>query len=584
MTFDPSLRRRSRALLALCATLFATAPLAAQQPAPADTTARPAAQATAASQRQGRPLSLAEALQIAERQSEALRIAEAGLRRARGQLAQARSAYFPQLTGTIGYQRTIQSQFQEILEASGGGESEPEPDPDGESDGGSDGLGDIGRIFASENTVTLGLQLNQTLWTGGRLSALNRAARAGTRVAELEVQSQRAQVQLEVTQAYYDALLADRLVAIAESSLVQTERTYRQAQLAHQVGTQSEFDLLRARVTRDNQRPQLIQARTARETAYLRLAQLLELPLDEPLNLTTPIEEGIPPVRQLAAAPAAPAAPGGVPARPVSLQVDVEEVLAPDPMVVAIVDSLVAMSDTSAAVRTAVRQAAENIVAQQAQLRAARAQRWPQLQLSSLYQRFAYPPNNVPGWNEFFPNWTVSVGLSIPILTGGRISGEVQAAEANLVQAQQQQRQAEELARLDARLAIAALEQAAEAYAASQGTEQQAARAYQIAEVRFREGISSQLELNDARLLLQQAQANQAQAARDLAVARMRLMLLPNLPLGAVASTLGGAQGGGAMGGATGTGTGAGAGSAQQGSPAGAGGVITGMGPGGGSL
>jgi outer membrane protein TolC len=62
---------------------------------------------------------------------------------------------------------------------------------------------------------------------------------------------------------------------------------------------------------------------------------------------------------------------------------------------------------------------------------------------------------------------------------------------------------------------------------------EQATRAYEIAELRYREGVSTQLELSDARLLLAQAQVNRAQAARDLQVARARLALLPDLPLSA---------------------------------------------------
>jgi outer membrane protein TolC len=63
------------------------------------------------------------------------------------------------------------------------------------------------------------------------------------------------------------------------------------------------------------------------------------------------------------------------------------------------------------------------------------------------------------------------------------------------------------------------------------GTAEQAQRAYDIAEVRFREGISTQLELSETRNQLQQALANRAQAARNLQVARKRLELLPYLPL-----------------------------------------------------
>ena len=88
-----------------------------------------------------------------------------------------------------------------------------------------------------------------------------------------------------------------------------------------------------------------------------------------------------------------------------------------------------------------------------------------------------------------------------------------------------------EFAALDAQVAINALNQAAASFEASRGTAQQATRAYSIAEVRYREGISTQLELNDSRILMEQATVNTALAARNLQVARVKLALLPNLPL-----------------------------------------------------
>jgi outer membrane protein TolC len=108
--------------------------------------------------------------------------------------------------------------------------------------------------------------------------------------------------------------------------------------------------------------------------------------------------------------------------------------------------------------------------------------------------------------------------------------------------------QTRELAALDARLAIAQLEQAEAAMAGSVGTAQQATRAYQIAEVRWREGISTQLELSESRILLEQAMANRAVAARNLQVARVRLTLLRDLPLGAGGSAASTPTGGGAGG------------------------------------
>ena len=481
-----------------------------------------------------RALSLEEALQIAERQSETVRIARAAIERARGQVYQSRSQFFPQLNATLSYQRLIQSQFEAI--------SNRFSDPNAPVDT-TLASSPLTQVFASPNTVVFGLTGSQTLFAGGRVVANARASAAGRRAADIGFTAARAQVTLDVTQAYYDAALADRLVAIAESSLVQTERTYRQTALTRQVGNASEFEALRARVTRDNQRPVVIQARTQRDVAFLRLRQLLDIGAGEPLRLSTPLQDDAPPPPALAAADAQPSLV--VPAA--NAPIDVDDVLAEDTAAIASVAAALAAADTSADDRSSVRQARENVTAARNLERAARGQRLPALSVSTNYQRFAYPSQGIPAFNDFFPNWSVSVGLSVPIFTGFRIRGDELVAKANRVQAEQQLQQTREYAALDAQLALAQLHQAAVAYAASAGTSEQASRAYRIAEVRYREGISTQVELNDSRLLLQQSQANRAQAARDLAVARVRLALLHDLPLQSGTTTGQGSSGAGTM-------------------------------------
>ena len=54
-----------------------------------------------------------------------------------------------------------------------------------------------------------------------------------------------------------------------------------------------------------------------------------------------------------------------------------------------------------------------------------------------------------------------------------------------------------------------------------------------VAETRFREGLSTQAELADARLLYQQALITLASPGRDVQVARISHALLPALPLSA---------------------------------------------------
>jgi outer membrane protein len=464
---------------------------------------------------QGRTLTLAEALDIAEKESETVGIARAELARAEGDRRRARSGYLPQLNGSASYQRTLESQFSG-LDSGSDTTSAPAPTCDRfvpqpglpidqrldslesavECISAEDPFGSFRDLpFGRENTYRFGLSFSQTLFSGGQVSGQTQAAGAGVRSAVLGLTSARAQLLLDVTGAYYDASLADRLLVIAQATLEQADTTLSQTRLARQVGNQSEFDLLRARVTRDNQRPVVIQRRADRDLAYYRLKQLLDFPLDQPLVLTTELGDTS---------------------------------LVDSPRLAAVVEKL---GDTTAAARVPVRQASEAVTAQRGLLRVARGQRLPQVALTSQYAQLAYPGRVTPVGADFVSDWTVSLGLQLPIFTGGRIGGDVAVARANLDQAELQLQQSRELAEVDARNSAIQLEAAHAGWQASAGTVEQAAHAYQIAELRYREGISTQTELLDSRIQLQQAQASRARAARDLQVAKVRVALLPALPI-----------------------------------------------------
>jgi outer membrane protein len=476
-----------------------------------------------------RPLTLDEAVRTAESQSEAIRIARAGVQRAEGQQYQARSQYLPQINGSASYARTLASQFSNI-----GGTApaidttKPAPPPapcdqyllgpTASADQRLAGLENAARCslggnpfssfgslgFGAKNQYNIGLSFSQNLFAGGRIRAQNSVANSTRQTAEIELAAQRAQIRLDVTQAYFDAALADRLVALAESSAVQTENVLKQTQLAQSVGNVSEFELLRAQVSSANQRPIVIQRRSDREVAYLRLKQLLNISLDSPVQLTTPVDDSV--------AIAASLAEAGI------------------------------SSDTAAVDRATVRQAAAAIDAQRGLLGVVKAERIPTLALTSQYGKVAFPLNNFPQTGDFRTNWTIGITSQIPLFSGGRIKGDQMVAEANLREAQARYDQTREFAALDSRVTLNDLFQARAAWLASSGTAEQAKRAYSIAEVRYREGISTQIELNDARILLEQAVANRALAARNLQVARVKLALLPDLPLQITGATQAQAQ------------------------------------------
>jgi outer membrane protein TolC len=439
-------------------------------------------------------LSLEDALRIGSGESETVWVAEAGALRSVGSEIISRSGFYPQVSGSASYTRTLRSQYDGLFNNVPGGTG--------------NALSQL--PFGQKNQYSLGLNLSQFIFDGGQALARLRAAEARRRSSEINVDSARAESLLDVTSSYFDALLADRLVDIAEASLAQQEEILRQTDVAFKVGDKSEFEQLQARVSRDNQVPLVLQNRSRRLEAYLRLKQLLNVPLADEIRLTTPLDD--------------------LPAR------------------------FASPSDLTTDARAPVRQATEEVTANQHLLSGAKAERWPSISLSSFYNPVAYPAGNtLPVYNDFRENWTVTLNLTIPLLTGGRLAGDELVARGNLSQAKAQLKQSREAAELDVRTSQLDLIDAEAVLKSNQSTVESAKRGYEIAQLRFREGLSSQIELQNSRLLFEQAEVNSSQALRNVQVARARLALIRDLPL-TTASSQATAQASGAS---TGTSTGA---------------------------
>jgi outer membrane protein TolC len=455
---------------------------------------------------------LDEALSLAEARSEQLAIAQAGARRAEAGIALARSERFPQLFGSASYDRALASEFSGLFEGSGppceplaADPTAPLEDrvteleraygcPSGGLFGGSgeDG-GDADLPFGRKDTWRLGLVFEQAIYAGGRIAAQERQARLGRSSADNSVISTRAQLVLDVSRAFFDAALSDRFVLIAEATYDQADRAYAQTRVQREAGRVSEFELLRAQVARDTLEPDVIRQRSARDLAYLQLKQLLGLPARTRVDLAVQLDAGLPPAERFGHAIAAAESGGALPER------------------------------------TGIRSAGNDVASREEAVTIARAERLPTVYANSSYGLVNY--SGVPDFDGYRTNWSVGARVSVPILTGGRVRANEAIARADLDEARERLALSRELAALDEESARRELVAARAAWQASASTVQQAQRAYEIAELRYKEGLSTQLELSDARLLLQQAEANRAQAGRDLQIARVRLAVLPDLPL-----------------------------------------------------
>ncbi|HET6401580.1 MAG TPA: TolC family protein [Candidatus Kapabacteria bacterium] len=421
------------------------------------------------------PISLDEAINTALHRGEEIDLAKGEVRSAEGNEEVAMSGMLPQISASANYTRTLKSQYSGLSS--------------GPDTGAAAALAGLFKNlpFGRLNAYTLGINASQNIFTGGRLTAMNDAARARKQSADIDLTAAQAQLVLNVTQSYYDAILADTIVKISHDALAEADEVYRQTNLAYQVGEKAEFDALRAKVARDNQIPVVLQSEDNRAEAYYRLKQLLNYSLDDSLVLTTPI-------------------------------VDSQARFA-------------LMSDTETDQRSSVRQAIDNVTASDAQVRIAESAHWPQISLSSSYSPVAYPSNLFPNWNDWLTNWTAGVTISVPIYTGGNIAGNVDVARAGVEQADARLEQTREAAAMDARTALNQLHSAEANLRSTAGTAAEAQRAYQIANVRFSQGISTEVELDDARIQEEQARANWAGAVRDYQVARAKLSLLKDLPV-----------------------------------------------------
>ena len=469
--------------------------------------------AAAAHAQTAAPLTLADAIRLAADRSESVQIAVAGESRAEAGVQTALSQRLPQVNGMASYTRTLASEFSSAFESTGPicdpfmvDATRPLADRVAEIEraascgalGGGGGFDFENLPFGQRNIYQVGLEVAQAVYAGGRISAQQRQADLSREGAAITTSLTRAQLTLDVTRAFYDAALADRLVAIAESVYAQAEAAYEQTRLAFEAGRQPEFEQLRAQVERDNQRPTLIRRRAERDVAYLRLRQVLELPADAPLTL----------------------------------DVDLENPALPPPLPFA--DALAAARGVEAGDSLSVRQSSTLVSIREAGITLARAERLPSLSLVSSLAGVGYPGNGVfPSVGDFRANWTVGAVVRMPLFTGGRLRASEQSARADLTEARAQLQQTRELVALDRATALQDLTAAEALWEASAGTVQQAQRAYEIAELRNREGLSTQLELSDSRVSLEIAQANRVVAARDVQVARARVALLPNLPAGA---------------------------------------------------
>lgn len=408
-------------------------------------------------------LSLQDAVARALSKGEEMRAARANRMQTEGIVREAFSQALPQVSASLTYDRRLDSIYK-----------------------GAEGDTLLGALFANSpfaaaNTWNVELTASQILFSSGKTSAGIRAARAAHRSSAASVRQAADDVKFDVTRAYLDAALSHRLVAIAEADLAQARDHLHDVRLQQEQGTRSEYELIRARVDAANQEPAVVAARNGEEIAMLELKRLVNLPFDQPVALSTPL---------------------------------------------AFHDDLVPVVNTDSlppATRPSLEAAEANVEGRRQLLRVERGRRWPDLSVSTTLSHQAFPKDGLPTRSQFLRDWSAEAKLTLPIFTGFRTSGTIQEARAQFELARADRDRARETVSLEVEQARAEVDRALSLLHARRETVRQAARGYHLADVRFSNGLSTQLEVSDARVQLRTAEVNEVQATRDYLVALAQL-------------------------------------------------------------
>jgi outer membrane protein len=204
-------------------------------------------------------LSLAQAQDIAVRNHPRIASAALSAEASGFVVKEVRSAYYPTLSGNV---TGVGSEHNSVLSA--------------------------GAVTTSSiyNRASTGVVANQLVTDFGRTASLEQSAKLRNASQNQNVTNIRAQVLIEVQQAYYQALAAASILKVAQATLDLRRVTLRQVSALAQSGLRSTVDVSFAQVNASQAELDLFRADNDTKASHARLSAALGYGRDQPFSLT----------------------------------------------------------------------------------------------------------------------------------------------------------------------------------------------------------------------------------------------------------------------------------------------------------
>jgi len=326
------------------------------------------------------------------------------------------------------------------------------------------------------------LDLQWPIYTGGRLDALERAARAEAAASSDDLQAARADLKLEITRAYWALAMAIEAVQVVEESLARADTHLRDVRNQLAAGLVAPNDVASAEAQEARQRMLREQAHAARDNAAAELARLVGLPLDADIEPTSAL---------------APPPPAGA------------------PIAALLAEARAARPDRAALAKRAAA-AAERRQAAQAGAR-------PVIGIAGGFDYARPNPRIFPREAAWRDSWDAGLNVTWPIFDGGRARGELADAAAAARAAEERLAEFDAALDLEIRQRVRELDAARAALPAADEAVRSAAEARRVVADRFAAGVAVSADVVDAQVALLQAELDRTQALANARLAEARL-------------------------------------------------------------
>ena len=336
-----------------------------------------------------------------------------------------------------------------------------------------------------DNATSATAEATLLLWKGGAVSAGIRMGKYHSQSGYLELNETQNLIKDDVNILCYGIILSHALIQVQQENLDIAKDHLKEIQQKYKQGLASDLDVLNQKVKVSNTEPALIQAKNGYEIGLLTLRRILNKDPQDELSLKWELK-------------------------------DIMEYQIPD------LETLFEMAQNNRP-ELIITQLATEMAKEQVNV--AKADHYGSLTAFANASYTGSSDEVIIPMSSYNSSWGTAVGLrlNIPLFEGFKVSSQVRqkelAYEQALIQAQDTQRNI----KIEVKRAWLNLNEAKERIASTKGTIGQARKNLHSTNLRYRNGLASRLDLDDAALLLHDAELQFVQAVHDGFVALSNL-------------------------------------------------------------